>query len=93
MGIYDKLVNDGNVLQGMDYAFCRWQDEKGYEDFSEYVEFIKRRVEDVIGKITNVKGTKRPFGIKFTHNGFNLHLTLQSKGEKCWLRLTKIKNN
>ena len=36
--------------------YKRWQDEKEYEDFNEYVEHFKKSVPETI------KGLKRPFG-------------------------------
>jgi hypothetical protein len=36
---------------------------------------------------TLIKGTKRPFGVKFEYNGFTAHIYLKIKGNACGLVL------
>ena len=78
------LINNENVFNTI-YNLCdRWRDEEGYEDFNDYVKVMKSAVEKVVGDITNVKGTKRPFGLKFTmQNGQNVELFIKFKGRYC----------
>lgn len=86
------LVNNENVFNTI-YNLCdRWRDEEGYEDFNEYVKVMKSAVEKVVGNITNVKGTKRPFGLTFTmQNGQNVKLFIKFKGRYCNLAASATK--
>jgi len=65
------------------YLCCRWQDEKRYEDFNDYIERMKTNFEDtkVSEKISNavfVKGYKRPFGFAFDFEGWRVILSVNS---------------
>ena len=75
--MYDTRVNSQKILNLFVKRYSRWQGEKEYEDFNEYAKVMAHNVKNVIGDITDVKGTKHPFGIKFTHNNKKLHLTLK----------------
>ena len=54
--------------------YWRWQDEKEYEDWGDYVAVMKKRFEDaiVVKNMTNAvyySCTKRPFGVNFDFEG------------------------
>ncbi len=66
-------------------------DEKEYEDFNEYIEVMTSNVKNVIGNITDAKGTKCPFGIKFTHDNKRLHLTLKVQNGYANLKIATAK--
>ena len=51
------------IAQHLGYLFDRWQDEKEYEDFSDYVASMKKIIEGAGGKF--VKMTKSPFRVTF----------------------------
>lgn len=49
-----KVLDEySNLLYNL---YERWQDEKEYEDFNDYVEAFKKHIPETI------KGTRRPFG-------------------------------
>lgn len=88
---FEKLVNDRNVLSIFCNLYDRWQAEKEYEDFNDYVECMHNSVGKVLGVITDVKGTKRPFGIKFTESdGVKFHLHLKTSGTSAWLCIKRV---
>ena len=89
--MYNTLVNSQKILNLFVNLYMRWQDEKEYEDFNEYAEVMACHVENVIGDITDVKGTQRPFGIKFTHNNKKLHLTLKMQNGYGNLKIAPAK--
>ena len=79
-----KLVNSEAVFNTFINLYDRWQDEREYEDFNEYVKVMQKAVEKVVGSVTNVKGMKRPFGISFKlADGRNVKLILKFKGRYC----------
>ncbi len=51
--------------------YGRWQDEKEYEDFNDYVGVMKKMILARSPKMTTfVRGSKRPFGITIQIPGF-----------------------
>ena len=52
----------------------RWICEHEYEDFNEYTNALAKILPD---GATQVKGTKRPFGVKFAYNGKQHHIYLK----------------
>ena len=52
----------------------RWICEHEYEDFNEYTNALTKILHD---GATQVKGTKRPFGVKFIYNGTSHHIYLK----------------
>lgn len=89
--MYNTLVNSQKILNLFVNLYMRWQDEKEYEDFNEYAVVMACNVKNVIGNITDVKGTKRPFGIKFTHDNKRLHLTLKVQNGYANLKIASAK--
>lgn len=65
------------------FALCdRWRDEKMYEDWNEYEKIMKKAVSENSDQVfTNFKATKRPFGLKFNYDGFEIHLFMQVIGQ------------
>ena len=69
-----QVLNE--IGEHLSYLYYRWQDEKEYEDFSEYAESAKKMLpEDFI--YTGMK--KRPFKVEFTYDGFKGFFTVNSK--------------
>ena len=78
------------ILNHFIYLYDRWQDEKMYEDWNDYVISMKSCLErngNPQGFLENVKGTKRPFGLKFTYKGFEFKIQLTFKNKYVNLRL------
>lgn len=63
--------------------FWRWQDEKEYEDWNDYVSVMKKKFETLIAE-NNMSNavyyscSKRPFGVKFDFEGFRVTLYANS---------------
>ena len=70
----NTLLNNKKLFEIIFSLYDRWEDEKECEDFNDFSNVMKRAVENIVGKIDNVKATKKPFGIKFTKDGKNIHL-------------------
>ena len=66
---------DQNFGQTFINLYCRWQSEKEYEDFNEYVSVFKSKIPFVI------KGTKRPFGIHVQCTDGIMHVVVVAKGK------------
>lgn len=60
----DILVNNQEVLDTLIYLKERWADERGFEDFKDYGDAMKKEAEKAVGKLANFKATKRPFGFQ-----------------------------
>lgn len=58
-------------------TFSRWQEEKDFEDFSDYVVAIKKNIPGVIGV------NKRPFSITIVSNNCDVRLTI-TKSAISW---------
>lgn len=79
--ITKKKVNDlmDKTAEKLCYLYSRWQDEKGYEDFKDYVVAMKKAFDAAIKDVpmTNavfVKGQKRPFGFTFDFEGWQVKM-------------------
>lgn len=82
-----KIVTDG-VLNVFYHLAVRWMDEKGYEDFNTYTHIMANKVKETLNDdISVIKGTQRPFGLKFSYNNENYHLFLKTEGRYIRLRL------
>ena len=69
-----KILNNLNAIRAFDYLYCRWQDEKEYEDFNQYVSAMMKYMPS---DSTLVKGTKRPFGVIINYGGTEIHIALK----------------
>ncbi len=78
-----KIINDvhGNFLFSL---YERWQDEKEYEDFSDYAEVFKKKVPETI------KGTKKPFGFMIKCDNGTLHVIVKRKGNYLVIAFKEI---
>lgn len=85
-----NILNDMNIVSKFEYLYYRWQDEKQYEDFNEYVNVMMKFMP--IGA-TLIKGTKRPFGVNFKYGGDTIHIYIkfESGGRYCKLVAKLIK--
>lgn len=86
----DKIINNLRILEYFLNLKFRWDDEKEYEDFNEYVKCMESAVCSVLGSISDVKGSKRPFGLFFTYDGKRYHLLVKDKGRGCYCFAYKI---
>ena len=78
--VVNSLVNDETLFDHFIYLYQRWQDEKGYEDFRDYISQMEKLVKRMIkGSIQTIKGTERPFGYKFLYKSNLIHLFLRRK--------------
>ena len=64
-----------NHVKTLIYLYERWQDEKEYENFNDYVEYFRKKVNSTI------KGTKRPFGflVKCKNGILKISIKIQGK--------------
>ena len=65
--------------------FCRWQDEKDYEDIADYAAPLKP-IADKAGVVI-IKMNKRPFGCDFTVSGKTFRLSLNARGTLAYKRI------
>ena len=76
-----KLVNNKVFADNLFSLYDRWEDEKMYEDWKDYERVMKDLVETCSGiQNPKVKGTKRPFGVKFDYEGYTIHIYVKLKG-------------
>ena len=74
------LINSQQVLGTFANLYSRWQDERGFEPFDEYVKVMVESIEKVCGSISMPKGTKAPFGLRFGIDGDKFHVFLKRQG-------------
>lgn len=85
-----SIFNTNKLSELVANLYCRWMDEKEYEEFADYEAVLKKEVESRGAKFIN--GTKRPFGFICTIDEVHYHLTINAKGEYQWLRMAmKVK--
>ena len=77
-----KVLNDSNAIRQFDCLYWRWQDEKQYEDFNDYVGAMMKYMPS---GATLVKGSKRPFGVTINYGGQKVQIYLKHRGEYCSL--------
>ena len=77
-----KVLNDSNAIHHFDYLYWRWQDEKQYEDFNDYVGAMMKYMPS---GATLVKGSKRPFGVTINYGGQKVQISLKHRGDYCSL--------
>ncbi len=58
------------MTKAIDYLESRWQDEHEYEDWNEYIQFLKDKIPD---GFTFIKATKKPFGCHTSRDGIDFH--------------------
>ena len=67
--------------------YYRWQDEKDYEDFKDYIDKMKRDFdteikENYMMNAVFVKASQKPFGITFDFEGWRIVLSVNSQHVK-----------
>jgi len=65
----DKISEFGEYFG---YLYHRWQDEREYEDFEEYIQAANKKLKELASKksgVSLVKMTKRPFKVIFWIHG------------------------
>ncbi|RLI48952.1 MAG: hypothetical protein DRP09_21050 [Candidatus Thorarchaeota archaeon] len=69
-----------NMEKTLVYLYCRWQDEKEYEDWQDYVDIMKKDLKEKAGvsNVFFVKASKRPFGLTFDFEGWQITLSVNS---------------
>ena len=64
--ILTNLVNSSKVLNTFINLKYRWEDEKMYENFNDYVEVMIQSIRKETNKdVKLINGTKRLFGVNF----------------------------
>lgn len=56
----------------MTYLYARWQDEKKYEDFKEYVKHAEKKLKEIEPSATFVYLTDDPFEMCYVCDGYSL---------------------
>lgn len=84
-----KVLNNPTAVRTFSNLYDRWQDEKEYEDFNDYIAVMMKYMPN---GATLVKGTKRPFGVVVNYGGATIHFALKVTRTYCTLT-AKITNN
>ena len=77
-----KVLNNTKCIEHFNNLYYRWQDEKQYEDFNDYVKSMMRVMPE---GATLIKGSKRPFGVTFNYGGQKIEIALKHKSGYCSL--------
>jgi hypothetical protein len=83
-----NVVKNLGTAQKFLNLYERWQDEKDYEDFNEYVTAMMKSM-PTGAKL--IKGTKRPFGVFFNYGGNTVLVAIEIEKGYCQL-VAKIAN-
>ena len=83
-----NVVKNLGTAQKFLNLYERWQDEKDYEDFNEYVAAMMKSMPN---EAKLIKGTKRPFGVIFNYGGNTVQVALKLEKGYCQL-VAKIAN-
>ena len=76
------ILNDENVIRKFSYLYDRWEDEKEYEDFSDFVEAMMKSMPK---EATLIEGSEMPFGVKFKYGGNDIRISLKLRESSCSL--------
>lgn len=68
------------IAGSLEYFYDRWQDEKDYEDWSEYTTAAKKLVEDSGGKYISLK--KKPFVLRFSRDDVTMDIEVNVRQVK-----------
>lgn len=83
LALINKVIMAATMQEEMTYLYCRWQDEKEYEDIADYG---KRLVSQLPAPFKLVKMTKRPFGFHFTIGTDAVYSCTQTARSFGWKR-------
>lgn len=75
--IYDTLlsiINNRSKIQFFANLYCRWEDEKEYENIEDYG---KAMLSALPTNTKLIKATKKPFGVVFSLEGVKVHLIVK----------------
>ena len=84
-----NVLNNRPTLEQFMYLYERWQDEKEYEDFNDYVTIMMKYMPE---GATLVKGTKRPFGVVINYGGKKVHISIKFRGNYANLTAKYLQN-
>lgn len=84
-----NVLNNRPTLECFYYLYERWQDEKEYEDFNDYVKVMMKYMPE---GATLVKGTKRPFGVVINYGGNKIHISLKLRSKDVILTAKNLVN-
>ena len=68
----------------MCYLYGRWQDEKEYEDFNDYIDAMRKMLPDGF-KFEGA--TKMPFGVRFSIEGSGVYFFGINSSKLYWKRV------
>lgn len=87
----NNLVNSSKVFNTFINLKFRWEDEREYENFDDYVKVMIQAIKKETKKdVKLIKGTKRPFGVSFEIDGLKLNLFIKTNSNSAWLACKKI---
>lgn len=75
--IAKEVVNNEKIFNRLIYLYCRWQDEKQYEDFKDYEENLRALIKETFPDLKVYQVTKQPFGFKVAFEDVKLHFRLK----------------
>jgi hypothetical protein len=79
VGLVNNIIDDGRLF----YLYDRWQDEKEYEDFADYVKQAKNFIEGF--SLVFVKMTKG-FKVTVKHNDILVEIKINRNGANiCYI--------
>lgn len=81
--LLNLILNNRNLVDRIMYLHGRWQDERKYEDFSDYEKNLMTVITKEFPKLVIKKFTKRPFGFWTEINGRKVHVFLKVKSATC----------
>ena len=73
------------VIDRLGYLYSRYQDEKEYEDFKDYIEEIKKALAKATSDFVFVSAGKRPFGFVFKDKATGVKLRVSVSAYKATL--------
>ena len=82
--VVNEIINKN--LEAMENLYMRWQEEKQYEDFKDYIKEFKKIFGDMY-----VKASKRPFGVILNIKDFpyKIQFNIISRGYE-WRQVREI---
>ena len=79
-----KILNDEKILDKFSYLYHRWQDEKEYEDFSDYVDCMMKVMPN---SAILVGGSEEPFGVTFKYGGRKVQIAIEFEDDERYCKL------
>jgi hypothetical protein len=81
------LATIAKLVEPFSYLHGRWQDEKEYENFADYIVAAKERCEDLGFKFVSL--TKRPFALTFVADDGDTREMRRKGNNIIWFNLGK----